>query len=71
MSPRRLSSPPTTKMDLVAMDGGSHRSAAARLGDGSTVTRTNGWGYKQGPSMAGPHAVGVAALALSVAASTQ
>ncbi len=25
----------------------------------------NGWGYKQGTSMAGPHAVGVAALALS------
>jgi subtilisin family serine protease len=30
-----------------------------------TVTRTNGWGYKQGTSMASPHAVGVAALALS------
>ena len=30
-----------------------------------TVTKTNGWGYKQGTSMAGPHAVGVAALALS------
>jgi subtilisin family serine protease len=31
----------------------------------NTVTKTNGWGYKQGTSMAGPHAVGVAALALS------
>ena len=31
----------------------------------NTKTKTNGWGYKQGTSMAGPHAVGVAALALS------
>ncbi len=31
----------------------------------NTVTRTNGWGYKQGTSMAAPHAAGVAALALS------
>ncbi len=31
----------------------------------NAVTRTNGWGYKQGTSMAGPHAAGVAALALS------
>lgn len=31
----------------------------------NTVTKANGWGYKQGTSMAGPHAVGVAALALS------
>jgi subtilisin family serine protease len=31
----------------------------------NTVTRTNGWGYKQGTSMAGPHVAGVAALALS------
>jgi subtilisin family serine protease len=30
-----------------------------------TVTKTNGWGYKQGTSMASPHAAGVAALALS------
>lgn len=30
------------------------------------VTGTNGWGYKQGTSMASPHAAGVAALALSV-----
>jgi subtilisin family serine protease len=30
-----------------------------------TVKKTNGWGYKQGTSMAGPHAVGVAALAFS------
>ena len=29
------------------------------------VTKTNGWGYKQGTSMASPHAAGVAALALS------
>ena len=32
----------------------------------NTSTKANGWGYKQGTSMAGPHAVGVAALALSV-----
>ncbi|SBT39753.1 S8 family peptidase [Micromonospora auratinigra] len=31
----------------------------------NTVTRTNGWGYKQGTSMSGPHATGVAALAIS------
>jgi subtilisin family serine protease len=31
----------------------------------NTSTRTNGWGYKQGTSMSGPHAAGVAALALS------
>ena len=32
----------------------------------NTNTKTNGWGYKQGTSMASPHAAGVAALALSV-----
>ena len=31
----------------------------------NTTTKMNGWGYKQGTSMAGPHAAGVAALALS------
>ncbi len=31
----------------------------------NTVTKANGWGYKQGTSMAGPHVAGVAALALS------
>jgi subtilisin family serine protease len=31
----------------------------------SIGTQTNGWGYKQGTSMASPHAAGVAALALS------
>ena len=31
----------------------------------NTTTRTNGWGYKQGTSMSGPHAAGVAALAAS------
>ncbi|MFG2054647.1 S8 family serine peptidase [Micromonospora sp. NPDC048930] len=31
----------------------------------NTATRTNGWGYKQGTSMSGPHVTGVAALALS------
>jgi subtilisin family serine protease len=31
----------------------------------NVVTRTNGWGYKQGTSMSGPHATGVAALAAS------
>ena len=32
----------------------------------NTITRVNGWGYMQGTSMASPHAVGVAALALSM-----
>jgi subtilisin family serine protease len=31
----------------------------------NTTTKTNGWGYKQGTSMSGPHAAGVAALAIS------
>lgn len=31
----------------------------------NTTTKTNGWGYKQGTSMSGPHAAGVAALAVS------
>ncbi|WP_446209997.1 S8 family peptidase [Micromonospora sp. IBSANI012] len=31
----------------------------------NTATKTNGWGYKQGTSMSGPHATGVAALAAS------
>jgi subtilisin family serine protease len=31
----------------------------------NTATKVNGWGYKQGTSMASPHAAGVAALALS------
>ncbi len=31
----------------------------------NTATKTNGWGYKQGTSMASPHVAGVAALALS------
>ncbi|MEV0156738.1 S8 family serine peptidase [Micromonospora sp. NPDC050686] len=31
----------------------------------NTRTKTDGWGYKQGTSMSGPHAAGVAALALS------
>ncbi|RIV41613.1 S8 family peptidase [Micromonospora radicis] len=31
----------------------------------NTVTRTDGWGWKQGTSMASPHVTGVAALALS------
>ena len=31
----------------------------------NTTTRANGWGYKQGTSMAGPHVAGVAALAVS------
>lgn len=32
----------------------------------NTNTKVNSWGYKQGTSMASPHAAGVAALALSV-----
>jgi subtilisin family serine protease len=31
----------------------------------NTTTRTNTWGWKQGTSMSGPHAAGVAALAVS------
>lgn len=31
----------------------------------NTAAKTNGWGYKQGNSMASPHVAGVAALALS------
>ena len=32
----------------------------------NTATHANGWGYKQGTSMASPHAAGVAALILSM-----
>ncbi|MEV6930943.1 S8 family serine peptidase [Dactylosporangium sp. NPDC051485] len=59
----------------VTAPGGDTRfrtlGASSTLADGvlsttfNTVTKTNGWGYKQGTSMAGPHAAGVAALALS------
>ncbi|MEV1287452.1 S8 family serine peptidase [Micromonospora sp. NPDC049679] len=59
----------------VAAPGGDTRfrtgGATSTLSDGilsttfNTATRTNSWGYKQGTSMAGPHAAGVAALALS------
>ena len=59
----------------VTAPGGDTRfrtgGAASTLTDGilsttyNTVTKVNGWGYKQGTSMAGPHAAGVAALAVS------
>ena len=59
----------------VAAPGGDSRfrsqGAASNAADAvlsttfNTTTRTNGWGYKQGTSMASPHAAGVAALALS------
>jgi subtilisin family serine protease len=59
----------------VAAPGGDTRfrtgGAVSTLSDGilsttfNTATKTNGWGYKQGTSMAGPHVTGVAALALS------
>jgi subtilisin family serine protease len=59
----------------VAAPGGDTRfrnlGTPSTLSDGilsttfNTTTKTNGWGYKQGTSMAGPHAAGVAALALS------
>jgi subtilisin family serine protease len=58
----------------VAAPGGDTRQrtpAASTIADAilsttfDTATRQNGWGYKQGTSMASPHAAGVAALALS------
>lgn len=59
----------------VAAPGGDTRfrtqGAAPTLADAilsttfNTTTRTDGYGYKQGTSMASPHAAGVAALALS------
>ncbi|MBB5114357.1 S8 family peptidase [Micromonospora echinospora] len=61
-------------IDVTAPGGDTRfrtRGAASTSTDGilsttfNTATRTNGWGYKQGTSMSGPHAAGVAALALS------
>ena len=61
-------------VDVTAPGGDTRfrtRAPARPLTDGilsttfNTMTRTNGWGYKQGTSMAGPHAAGVAALAVS------
>ncbi|WP_205859467.1 S8 family peptidase [Phycicoccus flavus] len=50
----------------VRSAGATSRSADAILSTTfNTRTRTNGYGYKQGTSMAGPHAAGVAALAVS------
>ncbi|GAA1757039.1 S8 family peptidase [Agromyces humatus] len=55
----------------VTAPGGDTRfrtgGAASTITDAvlSTVYPGGGWGYKQGTSMAGPHAAGVAALALS------
>ncbi|MFC4020080.1 S8 family serine peptidase [Micromonospora sp. GCM10011542] len=61
-------------VDVTAPGGDTRfrtQGARSTLTDGilsttfNTATRTNGWGYKQGTSMSGPHATGVAALALS------
>jgi subtilisin family serine protease len=58
----------------VTAPGGDTRfrtgGASSTLSDGIlsttwTAAGGNGWGYKQGTSMAGPHAAGVAALAVS------
>ncbi|MFE5670677.1 S8 family serine peptidase [Agromyces sp. NPDC056523] len=59
----------------VTAPGGDTRfrtgGATSTLTDGilsttwNAATGANGWGYKQGTSMAGPHAAGVAALAVS------
>ncbi|MEH0843935.1 S8 family serine peptidase [Micromonospora sp. CPCC 205711] len=61
-------------IDVTAPGGDTRyrtQGAARTLSDGilsttfDVATKTNGWGYKQGTSMSGPHATGVAALALS------
>ncbi|TDC78348.1 peptidase S8 [Micromonospora sp. KC606] len=61
-------------IDVTAPGGDTRfrtRGVRSTLTDGvlsttfNTATKTNGWGYKQGTSMSGPHATGVAALALS------
>jgi subtilisin family serine protease len=52
----------------VAAPGGDTRwrnPAVSTLTDAVLSTVPGGWGYSQGTSMAGPHAAGVAALALS------
>ncbi|MFQ6170139.1 S8 family peptidase [Oryzobacter sp. R7] len=59
----------------VAAPGGDTRfrtrGASSTLTDGilsttwNAATKVNGWGYKQGTSMASPHVAGVAALAVS------
>jgi len=53
----------------VAAPGGDSRVVAPGVVNGrvlSAIWPGGGWGYKQGTSMAGPHAAGVAALILSV-----
>ncbi|MFF0366247.1 S8 family serine peptidase [Micromonospora sp. NPDC005087] len=61
-------------VDVTAPGGDTRfrtQGAQSTLTDGilsttfNTATRTNGWGYKQGTSMSGPHVAGVAALAAS------
>ncbi|PWR05622.1 peptidase S8 [Micromonospora acroterricola] len=61
-------------VDVTAPGGDTRfrtQGARSTLTDGilsttfNTATRTNGWGYKQGTSMSGPHVAGVAALAAS------